>query len=140
MSNLPSSSATVRSKILSAIGAAIAAVPGGALHHHCDDILRMVIWRETGEPCHVFLVAALAGLRRAGFSRDLHILQTRSATGSAIFINHLPKTPANQFDLISRNFLPQDPIARAEVGATGLPCSSNTGEPSWFKTLSTKRG
>src|SRR5437763_9985291 len=84
-----------------------AAVPGGALHHYCDDILRMVIWRETGKPCHIFLVAALAGLRGAGFSSDLHILQTCSATGSAVVINHLPKTPANQFNLISRNFMPQ---------------------------------
>ena len=27
-----------------------AAVSGGALHHHCDDILRMVIGSETNKP------------------------------------------------------------------------------------------
>ena len=47
-----------------------AAVPRGALHHHYDDVLRTIKWRETRKPRNVFLVAALGGLRSAGFSRD----------------------------------------------------------------------
>jgi hypothetical protein len=45
------------------------AVPRGALDHHCDDILRMVKWRETREPRHVFLMSALGSLCGAGFAR-----------------------------------------------------------------------
>src|SRR5213593_4185003 len=69
----------------------LAAVPRGALHHHCDNVLRMVKWRETSKPCHVFFVAALGGLRSAGFPSYHDVFQTRSATGSAIFVNNFPK-------------------------------------------------
>src|SRR5881396_289628 len=69
----------------------LAAVPGGALHHHCDDILRMIKWRETRKPRHVLLVATVGGLRSAGFPRYHPIFQTRAAAGSSIFVNNFPK-------------------------------------------------
>src|SRR6266568_3198914 len=84
----------------------LAAVPRGALHHHCDDVLRMVKWRETSKPRHVFLVATVGGLRGAGLPRHHPIFQTRSATGSSVFINHLPKAFADQLDLVRGDFLP----------------------------------
>ena len=84
----------------------LAAVPRGALHHHCDDIFRMVKWRETRKPRHVFLMSALGSLRGAGFSRHDPIFQTRSAASSAVFINHLPKSFAHELDLVRRDFLP----------------------------------
>jgi hypothetical protein len=73
----------------------LAAVPRGALHHHCDDVLRIIKWRETSKPRNVFLVATVGGLRGPGLPRHHPIFQTRSATGSSIFINHLPKTFAD---------------------------------------------
>src|SRR5438105_2738259 len=45
-----------------------AAVPRRPLHHHCDDILRMLKWRETHKPRHVFLVTTLGGLRSTSFA------------------------------------------------------------------------
>ena len=84
----------------------LAAVPRGALHHHYDDVFRMVKWRETSKPRNVFLVAPVSRLRGAGFPRDHPIFQTRSATGAAVFINNLPKAFANELDLIRRDFLP----------------------------------
>src|ERR1041385_2193156 len=82
------------------------AVSGGALNHHYNDVFRMVKWREASKPRHVFLVAAVSRLRGAGFSRDHPIFQTRSAAGAPVFINNLPKTFANEVDLIRRDFLP----------------------------------
>ena len=78
----------------------LAAVPGGALHHHCDDILRMIKWRETRKPRHVLFVATLGGLRSAGFSSDHNVFQTRSATGSSIFVNNLPKALAHKVNFV----------------------------------------
>src|SRR5439155_23311990 len=85
----------------------LAAVPRGALHHHCDDVLRMVTWRETDKPRHVFLVTTFGGLRSAGFPSHHHIFQTRSAAGSSIVVNNLPKTFPDKLDILRRNFLPQ---------------------------------
>jgi hypothetical protein len=82
-----------------------AAVPRGALHHHGDDIFWVVIWRETRKPRHVFLLSTLSGLRSASLSRHYPIFQTRSTTGSSIFVNNFPKAFANKLDLIRRNFL-----------------------------------
>src|SRR5437899_2684888 len=83
----------------------LAAVPRGALHHHYDDVLRMVKWRETRKPRNVFLVAALGGLRSAGFSRDHPILQMCPAAGSTAFVDNLPKTFADQLDPVRGDFL-----------------------------------
>jgi hypothetical protein len=66
----------------------------------------MVEWRKRCKPRHIFLVAALTGLRGPRLASDLNILQTCSATSPAVFINHLPKTLADHVDLIRRNFLP----------------------------------
>src|SRR4029077_14799666 len=55
-----------------------AAVPRGALNHNCDDILRMVKWRETRKPRDVFLLTTISGLRSARLSRYYPIFQTRS--------------------------------------------------------------
>src|SRR6266702_6106573 len=74
----------------------LSAVPRGALHHHYDDVLRMVKWRETRKPRHVFLVATVGGLRSAGFPSHHNLFQTRSATGSSIFVNNFPKAFAHQ--------------------------------------------
>src|ERR1700719_1303241 len=63
----------------------LAAVPRGALHHHCDDILRMVKWRETRKPRHVFLVATVGRLRSASF----------------------PEALADNIEILRRNFPPQ---------------------------------
>ncbi len=65
--------------------------------------------KQTTATC--FLVAALAGLRGAGFSSDLHIFQTCSATSPAVFINNLPKTLAHQFDICQAKFPAVSPIA-----------------------------
>ena len=78
----------------------LAAVPRGALHHHYDDILWMVEWRETRKPRHVFLVATVGGLRSAGFPSHHNVFQTRSAAGSSIFVNHLPKSLAHQLNFV----------------------------------------
>ena len=83
----------------------LSAVPRGALHHHYDDVLRTVKWRQTRKPRNVFLVAALGGLRSAGFSRDHNTFQTRSAAGAAVFIDNLPKTFADQLDPVRGDFL-----------------------------------
>src|SRR2546423_379930 len=69
-----------------------AAVPRGALDHHCDDILRMVIRRETYKPGNVFFVPTFGGLRSASLSSDHDIFQTRSAARSAVFIHDFPQT------------------------------------------------
>src|SRR5947199_9672447 len=74
----------------------LAAVPRGALHHHSDDILRMIKWRETRKPHHVFFLDTLGGLRSAGFSSYHNVLQTRSATGSSIFVNNFPQASAHK--------------------------------------------
>src|SRR5438874_6265983 len=84
-----------------------AAVPRGALDHHSDDILRMVIRRETYKPRHVFFVPTLRGLRGASLSSDYHIFQTRSAARSAVFIDDFPQTFSHQFNLVGRNFAAQ---------------------------------
>src|SRR4030095_13066904 len=68
-----------------------AAMPRGALNHHCDDILRMVKWRETGKPRDVFLLTTISGLRSARLPCYYPIFQTRSAAGAAVFIDNLPK-------------------------------------------------
>jgi hypothetical protein len=78
----------------------LAAVPRGALHHHCDDILRMIKWRETRKPRHVFFVATVGGLRSAGFSSHHNVFQTRSATGSSIFVNNFPKAFAHKVNFV----------------------------------------
>jgi hypothetical protein len=83
-----------------------AAVPRGALNHHCDDILRMVKWRETRKPRDVFLLTTISGLRSARLSRYYPIFQTRSAAGAAVFIDNLPKAFANQLDVVRGDFLP----------------------------------
>src|SRR5438132_564760 len=69
----------------------LAAVPRGALHHHCDDILWMVIRRETCKPRDIFLVATVGGLRSAGFPSYHPIFQARAAAGSSIFVNNFPE-------------------------------------------------
>src|ERR1051326_4800650 len=84
----------------------LAAVAGGALHHHYDDVFRMIKWREACKPCNVFLVPAVSRLCGAGFTCDHPIFQTRSASGTALFIDDLPKAFANELDLIRRDFLP----------------------------------
>ena len=78
----------------------LAAVPRGALHHHSDDILRMIKWRETHKPRHVFFVATLGGLGSSGFSSHHYVFQTRSATGSAIFVNNFPKAFAHKVNFV----------------------------------------
>ena len=83
----------------------LSAVPRGALHHHYDDVLRTVKWRETRKPRNVFLVAALGRLRSAGFSRDHPILQMCPAAGSTAFVDNLPKTFADQLDPVRGDFL-----------------------------------
>src|SRR5437870_13917123 len=69
-----------------------ATVSGGALDHHRDDILRMVIRRETYKPRHVFFVPTLSGLGGASLSSDHDIFQTRPAAGPAVFIHNFPQT------------------------------------------------
>jgi hypothetical protein len=83
----------------------LATVARCPLHHHDDDILRMVVWRETGKPSDIFLVATVRSLRSTGFSSHHHIFQTRSAARAATFINNLPKPFADQFDSISWDFV-----------------------------------
>jgi hypothetical protein len=83
-----------------------AAVPRRALYHHCDDILRMVKWRETRKPRHVFLLSTLSGLRSASLPRYHPIFQTCSAAGTAVFINNLPQPFADQLDVVRGDFLP----------------------------------
>src|SRR4029453_12347724 len=83
-----------------------AAVPRGALNHHCDDILRMVKWRETRKPRDVFLLTTISGLRSDRLPRYYPIFQTCSAAGAAVFIDNLPKAFANQLDVVRGDFLP----------------------------------
>jgi hypothetical protein len=78
----------------------LAAVARRALHHHCDDILRMIKWRETHKPRHVFLVATVRGLRSTGFSSHHNVFQTRSATGPSIFVNNFPKAFAHKVNFV----------------------------------------
>ena len=78
----------------------LATVPRGALHHHYNDVLRMVKWRETSKPRNVFLVATLAGLRGAGLPRHHPIFQTRPATGSSIFVHNFPKAFAHKVNFV----------------------------------------
>jgi hypothetical protein len=78
----------------------LAAVTRGALHHHCDNILRMVKWREARKPRHVFLVATVGGLRSAGFPSHHNVFQTRSATRSSVFVNNLPKAFAHKINFV----------------------------------------
>src|SRR5436190_19556573 len=78
----------------------LAAVPRGSLHHHYDDILGMIKRRETSKPRNVFLVATVVGLRSARLPRHYPIFQTRSATGSSIFVNHFPKAFAHKIDFV----------------------------------------
>src|SRR4029077_10812459 len=73
----------------------LAAMPRRALHHHCDDILRMIKSRETRKPRHILLVATVGGLSSAGFSSHHNVFQTRSAAGSSIFVNNFPKAFAH---------------------------------------------
>src|SRR5436190_2360441 len=77
----------------------LAAVARRTLHHHCDDILRMVKRRETRKPRHVLLVATVGGLGSAGFPRYHPIFQTRAAAGSSIFVNNFPKTFTHKLNL-----------------------------------------
>src|SRR5262249_29605865 len=84
----------------------LAAVPRCALDHHRDDVLRMVIWRETSKPRNIFLVPTLGGLCGAGLPRHHPLFQARSATGASVFVTHFPKTLADQLDLIRGDFLP----------------------------------
>jgi hypothetical protein len=77
-----------------------AAVPRGALHHHCDHKLRVVKWRETRKPRHVFLLSTLGGLRSASLPRHHPIFQTRSATSAAVFVNNFPKAFAHKVDFV----------------------------------------
>src|SRR5580700_8915607 len=79
----------------------LSAVARRALHHHCDDILRMVKWREARKPRHVFLVATVGGLRSAGFPRYHPIFQTRAAAGSSIFVNDFPKAFTHKLNFVS---------------------------------------
>ena len=114
MSNLPSSSASERSKILSAIGPAtsppcpeapctITATTYfgwsyGAKHAN----------HATFSSCPRSVACSCTCLPR------YHpIFQTCSAACAAIFINDLPKALANQFDVLRGDFLAQSPIARA---------------------------
>jgi hypothetical protein len=60
----------------------------------------MVKWRETRKPRHVFFVSALGGLRGASFPRHHPIFQTRSATGSSIFVNNFPKAFAHNVNFV----------------------------------------
>src|SRR5262249_39763007 len=76
------------------------AVPGGALDHHYDNILRMVKGRKTSKPRHVFLVTAVRGLRGPGLPRHHPILQTRPPTGSTVLVNDFPKPFAHSVNFI----------------------------------------
>jgi hypothetical protein len=82
-----------------------AAVPRGALHHHCDDVLWVVKWRETHKPRHVFLLSTLSGLCSASLTRHYPIFQTCSAAGSSILVNNFPKPFAHKVDFIGWDFL-----------------------------------
>src|SRR5207302_2613134 len=72
------------------------------LHHHCNDILRMLKWRETSKPCNSILVAAVGGLSSACFASNLGPFQTRPATSSSVFVNNLPKAFAHELDFVRR--------------------------------------
>ena len=78
----------------------LAAVPRGALYHHCDDIPRMVIRRETRKPRHIFLVATVGGLCSAGFPSHHNIFQTRSTTGSSVLVDNFPKAFADKVNFV----------------------------------------
>src|SRR2546423_2067895 len=94
----------------------LAAVPRGSLHHHCDDILRMVKWRETGKPRHVFLVPTVGGLRRASFASHHNVFQTRPATRSSVFVDNFPEPFADKIDVRLRKFAAKiGPNARTEI-------------------------
>ena len=72
-----------------------AAVAGGALNHHYDDVPRVVIWRETRKPGNVFLLPAISSLGGTSLPRHHPIFQTRSAARAAVFVNDLPKAFAD---------------------------------------------
>src|ERR1700736_2061745 len=74
----------------------LAAVPRGTLHHHCDNILRMVKWRETHKPRHVFLVATVGGLRSASFPSHHNVFQPRSATRPSVLVDNFPEPFADK--------------------------------------------
>jgi hypothetical protein len=78
----------------------LAAVSRGALHHHRHDIPRMVIWRETRKPRHIFLLATVGGLRSAGFPSHHNVFQTRSTTGSSILVDNFPKAFAYKVNFV----------------------------------------
>jgi hypothetical protein len=80
-------------------------MPGGALDHHYDNILRMIKWRETSKPRHVFLVTAVGGLRGSGLPCHHPIFQTRPATGATVFVNNFPKPFAHSVNFIRLDFL-----------------------------------
>src|ERR1051326_9293630 len=72
------------------------AMPRGTLDHLYYNILRMVEWRETSKPRHVFLVTAVRGLRGPGLPRHHPIFQPRPATGATVFVNTFPNSFAHR--------------------------------------------
>ena len=72
------------------------------LHHRRDDIFGIIKRSETSEPGDGILVAAIGGLGGSGLSSHLHIFQSRSSAGAAIFIDNFPKAFAHEIDLFSR--------------------------------------
>src|SRR5438034_11444296 len=78
-----------------------------ALDHNRNNILGILERRETGKPRNGILVPAIGGLGSASLARNLHIFQTRSSTGSPVFINNFPKAFAHEFDFVRREFLAQ---------------------------------
>ena len=72
------------------------------LHHRRDDIFGIIKRSEASEPGDGILVTAIGGLGGSGFSSHLHIFQSRSSAGAAIFIDNFPKAFAHEIDLFSR--------------------------------------
>src|SRR5207247_6941925 len=72
------------------------------LHHRRDDIFGIIKRSEASKPGDGILVTAIGGLGGSGFSSHLHIFQSRSSAGAAIFIDNFPKAFAHEIDLFSR--------------------------------------
>ena len=80
-----------------------------ALDHDGNNVPGFLERRETGKPSNGILVTAISSLGSASLACNLYLLQTRSPTGSPVFINNFPKALPHEFDLIGRQLLAQIP-------------------------------
>jgi len=116
--------------------------PRGALHHHCDDILRMIKWRENTQNHATFFLRGHGSVAwpQCRFFSSHHKRPFKRAlpTGSSIFVKQLSKGPfAAQGQFCQVRFPDVSPFAlRGRLRHCGR-CHARpaTGrEPSWFKT------